>query len=650
MPFRFAQMTDTHLYMVSTVAPRDARDAFLRGAIRECASHGIDFIVHTGDFVSAPDGVPAYVRFRDVFQAACDELGIGLHFVRGNHDTGIPDAAYREVFGPSNYGFRHKEWAFVGIDRYYKTYEHTQHAYCLSADSLDEVSAVVEEIPGGMPLIAMVHDDPVGISRYHRGPELLRVLRRRDLRLLLFGHVHAAYLGGYEGIPFVTVTGEDRAHDTSPLSYNIVTCNDDGTFTCDFHPYTVNLPAFEPAPSPAEGPAARPGGDWPTLRGPAGTRSCDVSLPDEAPGLAWRATLPGRIGAGGLTLAGGRLFAGTVTRGRPEQCGVVALDAVTGEIAWEQPADGSIEGGLAVYGNRGYAGTSAGSLLCLDVATGDPVWTWNNRDNMPIACQPVLADGRVHCGANWEMYAVDAGAGSTLWRKIATSNGFTYMGPGNASPLALGGRIYHQRTFNAVEEGRGLLQSVDAATGLDLRIAREHPAMHPLYRHASPMRWGEKVLAAGEGVIVVDPAAPDALEWIVPHLAPASATPAMRGDVVVVSYHDEVAAYHLGRMANIKRALWRTSQEPARFHFSGNYASKWGLGEQPQGTYSAPLLAGHRVIACGGGGHVRCLGLARGEEHWRLQVDAPILGAPLLSGNVLYVGDYDGVIHAFTWG
>ncbi len=63
--------------------------------------------------------------------------------------------------------------------------------------------------------------------------------------------------------------------------------------------------------------------------------------------------------------------------------------------------------------------------------------------------------------------------------------------------------------------------------------------MHPLYRHASPMPWDGKGMAVGEGFMVVDPAASGQIVRMLPHLAPGSATPAIAGNVVVVSYHDE---------------------------------------------------------------------------------------------------------------
>ena len=62
-----------------------------------------------------------------------------------------------------------------------------------------------------------------------------------------------------------------------------------------------------------------------------------------------------------------------------------------------------------------------------------------------------------------------------------------------------------------------------------------------------------------------------------------------------------------------------------------------------------PLVSGDKLLACDGGGHCRCLATADGCELWRVSVGAPILSAPTVSGNTLYVGAYDGTLYAFAW-
>jgi len=645
MPFTFAQMTDSHLYAPTSEGPREIRDRVFTSFAGECAAHGIDFIIHTGDFVNGDQEVEAHRHFKGLCNGISRDLGIPYYHVRGNHDASLTDDEYQDIYGQGTYWFSHEGWAFLAIDRYYRTYEHTHHAYCMSADTMDRVRNLLQEIPETTPLVVLLHDDPVGISRFHRGQELLLALEHHAVKLLLFGHVQCSYVGGYAGIPFATVTGDDRPHDTSPLSYNIITCSEEGVASCDFHPYTTHTQSRPASPGPLPGGTIRLGTDWPDGQGTNGARGIDNALPDVAPGLVWEARLPGRLGVGAPALKDGALVATTMTRGRVDQCRIQSFDAVTGTSLWATPVDGSVEGGALLHEGRAYCGTSAGSLYCLDAQTGATLWQWNNRDNMPIACRPVLDDGLVHCGANWEMYAVDAEQGETVWRAVATPNGFTYMGPGNASPLVAGNRVYHRRTFNAVDEGCSQIQSVDKRTGKDLQIVRTRPHMHPMHRHASPVLHEGRIYAVANGLLVVDPAQPgEALHWF-KHEA-GSATPALWGGRAFVSYHDEIVAYDLNDGG---RVLWSVPHEPARCHFSGNTGSKWGLGEQPLGAFSAPLAAGDRLLVCDTGGNVRCLEAESGEERWRLTLDAPILAAPILSGNGLFVGDYEGRLYGLAF-
>jgi hypothetical protein len=263
---------------------------------------------------------------------------------------------------------------------------------------------------------------------------------------------------------------------------------------------------------------------------------------------------------------------------------------------------------------------------------------------MPIACQPHVdvTEEVVHCGANWEMYAIDARTGERIWRSAATRNGFPYMGPGSASPLVVADRVYHQRTFNAPDQS--LLQSVDKYHGRELETMQQETEMHPRFRHASPVYRRGMVWAVARGLAAVDPARPGrfARLW---EEQPGSVTPALTEDVACVSYHGKIVLYDLAMGGR----RWEVQQEPAGLHFGGRLSSKWDIGRDPLGSYSSPLIAGDKVVVCDGGGRVRCLALEDGRELWRVAAKAPILSAPILSGNVLYLGDYEGNVYAFSW-
>jgi outer membrane protein assembly factor BamB len=129
------------------------------------------------------------------------------------------------------------------------------------------------------------------------------------------------------------------------------------------------------------------GADWPQWRG------ADRDGISKETGLlaAWTAAGPavvwktGGLGEGysSLAIAGGRIF----TQGqRGKQEFVIAFDVQTGKKIWETPTssagyrndrgDGP-RGTPTVDGDRLYAMTGEGVLVCLEIATGKTVW-WKN--------------------------------------------------------------------------------------------------------------------------------------------------------------------------------------------------------------------------------------------------------------------------------
>lgn len=258
---------------------------------------------------------------------------------------------------------------------------------------------------------------------------------------------------------------------------------------------------------------------------------------------------------------------------------------------------------------------------------------------------PVLdVDGLLHFGANWEAYAVDASTGETVWRKLATVRGISYFGPGHASALVFGERVFHRRVFNGVPQSA--IQSFDRRTGKDLIVGGLEQADFPGQRQASIVPWNGKLLTVSNGLVCF---APDdlnrALFW---SQGGGAATPAVQDDIAYVSYHRIIRAHDLKDQG---RVIWETPHEGARYQFSGgvDWVDVRRENRLPAGNFSAPLVAGDAMVVCDTGGHLRCLATADGAERWRITLGDAILCAPIISGNSLYIGDYSGKLHAFSW-
>ena len=115
---------------------------------------------------------------------------------------------------------------------------------------------------------------------------------------------------------------------------------------------------------------------------------------------------------------------------------VVAFDALTGELVWEQtrsfPSDISVSEanrrhrGVSIYGDTIYWGTADSYLIALDARTGEQRWevkTADYRDGEGHAHPPLIANGKVYIGmsggdfaARGKLQAFDAETGERLWR------------------------------------------------------------------------------------------------------------------------------------------------------------------------------------------------------------------------------------------
>jgi polyvinyl alcohol dehydrogenase (cytochrome) len=81
---------------------------------------------------------------------------------------------------------------------------------------------------------------------------------------------------------------------------------------------------------------------------------------------------------------------------------IAALDAATGEVAWQipEPHGGLAQGAVSVAGGVLYAGSLDGYMYAIDTATGDV--RWETRGQGSSNAGPAIADGTVYWGNGYE--------------------------------------------------------------------------------------------------------------------------------------------------------------------------------------------------------------------------------------------------------
>src|SRR5262249_21846225 len=103
-------------------------------------------------------------------------------------------------------------------------------------------------------------------------------------------------------------------------------------------------------------------------------------------------------------------------------------------------------------------GGGYGTVYCLDRATGEPLWSFDDRKKMKIAySSPCLAGGKLYLGegfhehAEGKVYCLDAATGKKQWEFLTDSHT-------ESTPMVEAGRLY----AGAGDDG---LLCLDAATG-----------------------------------------------------------------------------------------------------------------------------------------------------------------------------------------
>jgi outer membrane protein assembly factor BamB len=293
---------------------------------------------------------------------------------------------------------------------------------------------------------------------------------------------------------------------------------------------------------------------------------------------------------GAPAVAGDRLYAAT------EDGGVICVNAQSGEIIWTREIGSPSDTTPAVAGGLVYLGTRDHRVLALDQNTGEPRWE-RNLGNIVLG-SPIVSDGTLYIGStNGTLEALDAANGAPRWSGAA--NGWV---------------VGHPATDGTVV----------AATSLGERFITVDPktGRRRLVFHAGTPVAGGPVIADGRAFFVTNRGA----VWAV--------------DPTAVSLPFSRFAY----VAKFNFFAWRLRSEPPR-----QTGTVWVGSARGKVKYS-PAYAGGNLLVVNEAGRVTALADADGSTRWTTRLDGEIVADPVIAGDTLVLGTADGVLRGLDTG
>jgi outer membrane protein assembly factor BamB len=385
---------------------------------------------------------------------------------------------------------------------------------------------------------------------------------------------------------------------------------------------TPSATAAAPAASaaPASAPAATPAATSPR-----------PAIPDEAPPSDW-----------------------TTTRGTPDLRGVAAPLATPLQKRWTWEAGSGLAATALIKDGAVYAVTARGVVARLDLASGREVWRhaeaqdrrWITltrlradlaalpagpgeertkleeelrkteatpvdpaaKPEMPSYAGPVLADGLILLGdSDGVMRAIDAASGALRWK--------TWVGgPVTAAAGAASGMVLVGTDSNQVK-------------GLSLGDGTERWTFtSDNYIRSIPCVIGSEAVVAGCDGAIRALALADGKERILGGADHFGSSPARLGQSLLIgSIGGEILAVGI----KDEQTAWRQSP---------------GMGKILITPAAAPTMA----VFVGEDGSVLGVDPANGEERWRIALESGCSAAPVIAGDLVWLGSNDGVLHAFN--
>lgn len=319
-------------------------------------------------------------------------------------------------------------------------------------------------------------------------------------------------------------------------------------------------------------------------------------------------------------------------------------------LLWKHETQGPVVSTAAIVEGRVFIGSDDGQLRCLDLATGQSLWTL--AVGHAVQAPPLVYRGRVYVGAHdGVMRCVDARDGKLQW---TFATGDRIVGGASADPDR------NRIVFGSYD---AKLYALEADTG---QPAWTHATEN--YLNGTPaIRDGEALVGGCDGFVHrVDlasgkPLAPIPVEAYIAGSAAVADRRAWLGHYgnrfICIDLDDRRIAWEYGPREfaffsspalDLERDVVVFGGRDRRVHAAraSDGTPRWEFRTRGK-VDSSPVIVGDRVVVASEDGRVYLLDLADGQERWSYLIGQPIIASPAVSDGRIVIGGEDGRVYCF---
>ncbi|MBI9063681.1 MAG: PQQ-binding-like beta-propeller repeat protein, partial [Marinilabiliaceae bacterium] len=323
-----------------------------------------------------------------------------------------------------------------------------------------------------------------------------------------------------------------------------------------------------------------------------------------------------------------KVFMATFDDSNAEDCAIVGLDAISGEVIWSYQPVNSVKNTIIIAKGLVIATDMQGITYALDTSSGELVWKKDlNYNRLPGFVSGLVTDGElIYTGFGSSLCALNAEDGDLIWKNEAWDGG-----EGSVPTMTLADGVLVTSSHWSALYGH------DALTG-ELLWKRKEEGLR--YRDGTlSFNQGSLWAAVEDKLMELDVKTGTTKSVMKTGMRHAGNSKPVGTDSLWIlgSAHPGIGAFD----RNTYSRQWIFEVEPAIF-YTPSYFS-----DNQQSIEVSPLLLGDKVFFGAMDGNLYLLNSNSGNLIWKKSLGVPVMSSAASNANQVYVADFAGNVYCF---